>query len=250
MAVLMCRPSSISGMSWSAQGTWRGSGAGSMNTIVRFKPLRPIAVVDVWSICRNSLTMFDSNPKARTDLKPGTLYALIGEGAWVYYGQITPDKSVGFFRRRDREVADVPDILSSPVMAVVSVEYPSIGRALRAGRWTKLGRYALAEALRIVRPQVQWPVGTLTVTVWEGGVATRETRVEDPAIQDLEIMAAWDAEHHIPARLTADFGAEDADWHVGGPVCRERKVKEEMAIRFPDQLWHQLPPDWVRTDDR
>lgn len=198
-------------------------------------------------IPRNGAAMFEVNPKARADLKSGTLYALFGEGEWIYYGQVTSEKSVGFFRRRDHEVANVKDILSSPVMSVVSVAFPSITRALRAGRWVKLGRYDLAGALHIVPPQVQWPVGTLAVTIWEGGGATRETRLEDPAIQDLEVVAVWDAEHHLPARLTADFGVEEAAWHVGGPVSRERKLKEEMARRFPDQPWHQLPSDWVRT---
>ena len=191
--------------------------------------------------------MFERDPKARADLKAGTLYAVVGEGAWVYYGQVTPDKSVGFFRRRDREVADVQTILSSPTMAVVDVAYPSITRALRAGRWIKLGCYELVEALRAPRRVVQWPVGTLNVTVWEGAETTHETRVEDPTIQDLELMAVWDAEHHIPARLTADFGAEAPEWHIGGPIWRERRVKEELAKRSPDQPWHQLPSDWVGT---
>ena len=192
--------------------------------------------------------MFAPDPKARADWKPGTLYALMGEGQWVYYGQITPDKAVGFFRRRDRDVADVSDILTAPVMAVVTIEYPSLKHALRTGLWVKLGRYELAETLRVPRQRVQWPVGTLEVTIWEDGVPKRETRVEDPAIQDLEIMAVWDAVHNIPGRLTADFGAEEAKWHVGGPIWRERKVKEEYARRAPEMPWHQLPPDWVWTD--
>jgi len=195
--------------------------------------------------------VFQGDPKARADLKVGTLYAVLGEGELIYYGQVTPDKSVGFFRRRDREVADVQAILSSAVMAVVTVAYPSITRALRAGLWHKLGRYPLVEALRAPRRVVQWPVGTLSVTVWEVGAETaHETRVEDPAIQDLERVAVWDAEHHIPARLTADFGAEPPKWHIGGPLWRERRVKEEMAKRCPGHPWHQLPPDWVATEPR
>jgi hypothetical protein len=146
-------------------------------------------------------------------------------------------------------VADIPSILSSPVMAVLGVVYPSITRALRAGRWQKLGRYELVEALCAPQSVVQWPVGTLMVTVWEGAY-THETRVEDPAIQDLELVAAWDAEHHIPARLTADFGAEEPRWDVGGPIWRERKIKEEMAKRFPDQPSNRLPSDWVPTSDQ
>ena len=131
---------------------------------------------------------------------------------------------------------------------MVTVAYPSITRALRAGQWRKLGRYELVDALRSPQRVVQWPVGTLNVTVWEGAGTAHETRVEDPAIQDLEVMAVWDAQYHIPARLTADFGAEEPEWHIGGPIWRERRVKEEMAKRFADQPWHQLPPDWVQAN--
>jgi hypothetical protein len=191
--------------------------------------------------------MFASDPKARADLKSGTLYAVTGEGDWIYYGQVTVEKSVGFFRRRDRDVAEVPGILRSPVMSVISVGYPSITRALRAGHWKKLGRFELSQPLRSPPPRVQWPVGTLNVTVWHGERPTHETRVDDPAVQDYELMACWDAEHHIPARLTADFGQEEPRWHVGGPIWRERRIKEEIARRFPDQPWNQLPPDWVPT---
>ena len=205
------------------------------------------ADIDRLRMDRNDAVMFTADPKARADLKSGTLYALVGEGGWVYYGQVTPEKSVGFFRRRDREVSDVSSVLCSPVMAVVSVAYPSITRALRAGQWTKVGRYELVESLRAPRRVVQWPVGTLNVAVWEGADTIHETRVEDPAIQDLELMAVWDAQHHIPARLTADFGAEEPSWHVGGPIRRERRVKEETAKRFPDQPWNQLPTDWTPT---
>lgn len=206
------------------------------------------ADIDARNVCRDDVTMFEGDSRARADLKPGTLYALLGQGGWVYYGQVTPDRSVGFFHRRDRQVADVQTILSSSMMTVVSVAYPSITRALRTGLWAKLGRYEVVEALCAPRPTVQWPAGTVNATVWQGGQITHETRVEDPAIQDLELMAVWDAEHHIPARLTTDFGAEEADWHIGGPIRRERRVREEMAKRFFDQPWHQLPPDWVGTD--
>ena len=191
--------------------------------------------------------MLTGDPKARADLKAGTLYAVMGDGGWIYYGQVTPEKLVGFFRRRDRDVADALTVLCSPVMAVVAVAYPSVTRALRDGQWMKLGRYELVEALRNPKGIVQWPAGTLNVKVQKGTNTILETRLEDPTIQDLELMAVWDAQQHIPARLTADFGEEEPSWHVGGPIWRERKVKEEMAKRFPDQPWHQLPSDWVPT---
>jgi hypothetical protein len=87
----------------------------------------------------------------------------------------------------------------------------------------------------------------LTVTVWLDGKPAYDTRIEDPAIQKFERIAAWDAEHHLPARLKADFGVEVPAWHVGGPVWRERRVKEEFARRSPDRPEHRLPPDWVPT---
>jgi len=190
--------------------------------------------------------MFEIDPSAKTDLKPGTLYAIAGEEGWIYYGRVAADKVIEFFRRRDRHVAAVDDIITEPVMTAVAVVHPSIGRALRAGLWKKLGRAPLAKSVD-PRMIVQWPVGALKVSVWRGDTLSHETMVHDPAIQDMEIIAAWDAEHHIPKRLTADFGAEPAEWHIGGPIWRERRFKEELARRFPEQ--RRLPPDWVSTND-
>lgn len=168
-------------------------------------------------------------------MKPGTLYAVCGEDGWLYYGQVTPDKAIAFFRHRGRE-PDAPEaVLATPVMCVVGVAHPSITRALRAGGWKTLGRFPLDASLAEPPLGVQWPVGTLTVTVLSGGEVKFETRIDDPAIQDLEVVAFLDAQHHVPARLTADFSPADAAWHVGGPIWRERRVREEMARRRPDQ---------------
>ncbi len=208
------------------------------------------AIVDEPGNADHDIVMFEANPKGRFDLKSGTLYALFGEAHWIYYGQVSAEKTTGFFRRRDREVASVDEILNASLMAVIGVSYPSITRALRSGRWKKLGRFELAAELRELPPTVQWPVGTLNVTVWIGGEAAYETSVDDPAIQAFELIASWDAEEHIPARLTADFGHEEGEWHIGGPVFRERKIKEAFATRFPDQPWNALPPDWVHTSIR
>lgn len=188
--------------------------------------------------------MFEAVPKARADMTSGAVYAVTGEGGWIYYGQVTAEKRIGFFRFRSRETAEVAEVLAAPAMTVITVGVQSITAALRSGLWKKLGRFAVATAVAEPRPSVQWPVGTLTVTVWTAK-GTWDTRIEDPAIQDMEIVAGWDAEHHVAPRLTADFGEEKAPWHVGGPVWRERLIKQEMASRFPDQPWHALPQDWV-----
>lgn len=190
--------------------------------------------------------MFEPAPTARVDMKPGTLYALQGEGGWLYYGQITPEKNVGFFRRRDRELSDHGAVLASPIMSIITIAWPSITRGLRAGRWRKLGRFPLAQGLQMPCPLVQWTRGETTAEVWLAGERVKTTRIDDPSIQAMERMAVWDAEYHLPERLTADFGEEEAHWHVGGPIWRCRLVAERKAKRW-DEPWHALPDDWVPT---
>jgi hypothetical protein len=194
--------------------------------------------------------MFDGQPNARADLTAGALYAVAGEAEWIYFGQVTPEKKVGFFCRRHRSLPPPEIVLASSIISVVAVAHPSITRAMRNGLWKKLGRFPVADALVAPTPSVNWPVGTLVVTVCERGKLDRNTRAEDPAIQDMELMAVWDAEQHIPARMTADFEPERAEWHVGGPIWKERRIKEEMAKRFPDAPWHALPNDWVPITPR
>jgi hypothetical protein len=194
--------------------------------------------------------MFETAPTARADLKAGTVYAVTGENSWIYYAQVTSSRDLAFFRLRSRDLEAVDAPLSRPVMSTITVAVPSITRALRAGAWKHLGRHELAEEASAPTLHVQWPVGTLTVTVWQDGTPAFDTRADDPAIQAIELMAVWDAEAHIPQRLTADFGEEEAAWHVGGPIRRERLIREERARRWPDQPAHRLPPDWVSTSVR
>jgi hypothetical protein len=152
------------------------------------------------SMQSNDDAMFEIDPSAKTDLKPGTLYAIAGEEGWFYYRRVAADKAIEFFRRRDRQVAVVDDIIIEPVMAVVTVTHPSIGRALRSGFWKKLGRTPLPKSVA-PRMVVQWPAGTLKVSVWRGDVLSHETMVHDPAIQEMEIIAGWDAEYKIDGGL-------------------------------------------------
>lgn len=53
-----------------------------------------IAAIDPFDAGGKYVPMLEANPKARAELKPGTLYALLGEQEWVYYGQVTTDKAV------------------------------------------------------------------------------------------------------------------------------------------------------------
>lgn len=196
--------------------------------------------------------MFDADPKARGDLKAGVVYAIAAPDGSIFYGQVCPDKSVAFFERRDQNLADAQTACVGPILSRFVVFHYSIGEALRGGVWRKLGRAALQPELETDRYVVQWPVGTLTVSVWFGDRIVRTTRIEDPAIQAFEIMSVWDAAFHVPLRLLVDCSPSEAEnesstaWSVGGPVWRERRVREEYARRFPGRA-HALPADWAPT---
>ena len=193
--------------------------------------------------------MFEPDLKARTDLAAGVIYAVAAADGWIYFGQVTSEKRIGFLRFRSREIEDLDRILSMPVMSEVTVAWPSIGAALRLGQWKKIGKAALHPDLRVPRDQVQWPAGTSTVTVWPGdGSPTYDTRADDPAIQSLEVMAAWDAGAHIPDRLPADFDPA-CEEPLLGPILRVRRGKERLARQFPEVPWHALPTDWVPTGE-
>ena len=187
---------------------------------------------------------FPPAPRARADLKPGALYAVDGGDSFIYYGQVALNKQLGFFRFRSTTVA-IAEALSFEVMSRFSVSHPSIGRALRAGTWFSLGRHEVRSALVEEPVLVQWPVGTLEVTLWKGGTVLRTTQVHDPAIQHLEVIAAYDAVFHVPSRVKADFTQTLDTWSVGGSIWRERRKKQELASRHPEQPWHKLPADWV-----
>lgn len=183
----------------------------------------------------------------RASLKQGALYAIDGGDGFIYYGQVTPEKRIGFFRAKS-EVVSIPAALSADVMSCFLVGYPSIGRAVRSGKWLSLGTHPIHSALRDQASTVQWPVGTLEVTIWKGGVAIGTTQVHDPNIQDLELIAVYDAEFHVPKRLRVEYNDSRDAWSVGGSIRRERLKKQALAKNFPDSPWHQLPKEWVPVE--
>ena len=187
---------------------------------------------------------FHKAPRARANLKPGAVYAIDGGDSFIYYGQVAPNKQLGFFRCRSRRPL-VQRALASPMMSRFIVSLPSIGRALRSGAWQSLGQHELRSELVEEPIFVQWPVGTLEVTLWKGGRILKTTQVHDPKIQAFEIIAAHDAEFHVPARLKADFTQARDAWRVGGSIWRERLKKQELARRHPEEPWHALPAQWV-----
>ena len=195
----------------------------------------------------NQSLPFPPLPSARASLKQGALYAIDGEDGFIYYGQVTPEKSIGFFRVKS-EVVSIPAALSAEVMSRFIVGYPSIGRAVRSGKWLSLGTHPIHTALCDQFAKVQWPVGTTEVTIWKGGVIIGTTQVHDPSIQDLEIVAAYDAEFHVPERLRVDYDGSGDTWSVGGSIRRERLKKQALA-KFSDASWHQLPADWVPVEE-
>ena len=196
-----------------------------------------------------SMTLpFSPLPRSRADLRPGTLYAIDGGDSFIYYGQVAPEPLLGFFRFRSR-VVSVAEALSSEIMSRFAVDRSSIGAALRVGKWLGLGRHRLRAELNEEPILVQWPVGTLRVDLWKGSAIVGSANVHDPEVQHLEIIASYDAIEHVPARLRADFDQPGDAWMVGGSVLRERLLKQDLAARFPDKPWHNLPAGWVPASE-
>lgn len=189
--------------------------------------------------------MFEAIPNAKANLKAGAVYAIYGPDDWIYYGQFGKDKSMGFFRLRTRDLADEGEVLRSTLMCRFAVSYQSVGRALRSGNWKYLGTFPMYEALAIVRETIQWPVGTLDVSVWRDGKEVATTTVDDAAIRRSEIMAAWDAIYHVPERLKVDYDGAELGNTIGGPIWRERLIKQEFSKQFPEMPFHKLPTGWV-----
>jgi hypothetical protein len=187
---------------------------------------------------------FPNQPGARADLREGVLYAVDGRDGNIYYGQVCAKRDIGFLRYRSKNI-DGATAVAQSVMSRFMVNWPSIGRAIREGTWVKVGKYPIHPQLRSEPQTVQWPVGTLRVSVWQKGDVVRETDVHDPTIQHLEVIMVYDASSHVPARLVADFTNSEDSWKVGGTVWRERRLKEDRAARFPEQPWHRLPNGWV-----
>ncbi len=191
-----------------------------------------------------SAAIFRPDSSARADLRAGVVYGVDGGDGWVYHVQVDAHRGVAAYRFRST-APDPEAALAQPVMSRFCVAPASIGRALREGCWQKLARYPLPPALTIFPDTVQWPAGTLVVSVWSNGGATqRDARVEDPSIQELEVVAVFDAVSHVPARLVAEY-LDDDESHLRGSVWHHRRQFEALARRFPGR---SLPPGWVPTD--
>jgi len=190
---------------------------------------------------------FPPEPRARADLKPGALYAIDGGDSFIYYGQVAPNGQFGFFRFRSQAVS-VAGALCAEVMSRFGVLRPSVGEALRRGAWLHLGRHELRGELTEAPVLVQWPVGTLEVTLWKGATVIGTKQVHDPEIPNLEVITAYDAVYHVPSRLRADFTQAEDAWSAGGSVLRERRKKEALAAQHPEQPWHKLSAGWVPVE--
>jgi len=188
---------------------------------------------------------FKPSPKARANLRAGSVYAIDGGDSHVYFGQIALDKTVGFFKYRSTNISNIEKVLERPLMSRFGVNYQSIGLALRAGNWLNLGKFHLNVELSTIPFVVQWPFGTLEVTIWRGNEEVGKTKIHDPKIQNYEVISSYDAVEHVAERLRGDFEGGNDAWQSGGPVWRMRLKKEKLAERFPSQPGHALPEDWV-----
>jgi hypothetical protein len=177
---------------------------------------------------------FGPDPKARGSLRSGTVYAVSGLDGWIYWAQVKSELEIGFFGHRSRDPTDTSKALESEIVLELTVGHPSIGKAVRSGIWKKIGVFRIGPSLAVNRPRVHWSdvdremghgqVNVLDLTKNEGSV----TFVDDPAIQHLELAAAWDAEYHVPERLAVVFGdKQPAPYSLGNVAF----MREQLAGR-------------------
>lgn len=160
----------------------------------------------------------------RANLGLGYVYAITGSDGMTYAGQIATQNMVGFFRWRGA-LPEVNAALECPLMFRCGVSRDSVGRALRAGVWKSLGLRDLHAELRKEPVLVQWPTFSSHAKLWQGEQIVGITPIDDPAIQQLEVIAAWHAQHHIPHRLTAEYHNDDSAWSWRGRVVDVRRQR-------------------------
>lgn len=165
---------------------------------------------------------FPPAPKAHPNLKVGSLFAIDGGDGFVYYGQVAPFDVFAFPRFRSHTL-DAAGALSAPIMSRFVVQFASVVKAVRGGIWVTLGRQPLWPELNVQPVMAQWPVRTQRLTLWQGSQMIRDAMASDPDVQDVEVLAAYDASAHVPRRLVADF---NLDVEAGGSVLGHRLKKE------------------------
>ena len=119
------------------------------------------------------------------------------------------------------EIAETTDVLASPIRSRVSINGPSVGRGLRRGAWKKLGQYALRDELKGHPSIVQWPVGTLDVTVWTGRGPSRVTQLM------IHRSKIWKS-----SRTGMPFITSRLDWPL---ITRPMKRAKRLPARGPSE---------------
>ena len=153
--------------------------------------------------------MGSARTQAKASWIPGTLYAVDGGEGWIYYGQVSASKgNIGFLRHRTRDLDTRPEIPAYPLMSRICIAWPSLGRAL-AGQAVALAQPCRAAfrdspartaslCARLIR--ITCRRGMTEDRAGQPGTILRtwHTRIDDPEIQNFEVMSVWDAEHHLP----------------------------------------------------
>lgn len=178
------------------------------------------------------MTIDSSKETTRAKLKSGYLYAVRGADNLLYVGQVAGQNMVGFLRWRG-EVADVDAAFKSTLMFRCGVFRDSIGRALRSCAWTVVGYRELHPQLQDDPILVQWPNFSTQAWLWRGAHAFGHTTIDDPSIQQLEVIGAWDAEYHIAQRLPAEFNDDELGWQWRGRVA---DIRLQRAMQGLDTL--------------
>lgn len=169
------------------------------------------------------------------------VYRLYVRGRTIF-AQVDPWRSIAFFNAvaftRDR----LGDTLRTNPMCILHVNWQSVGRALRTGAWCALGVHPMSDLLRSPKRFAHWPGFSETLVIWSGTSPEAVFRHDDPDVQDIELMAEWDAETQVSQRLEHELGLQ-LHPKVTGPVWRERMLRASFGLTTePPRTMKRLQP--------
>lgn len=169
------------------------------------------------------------------------VYTLVVDGRMVV-AQVDPWRSIAFFDALGFTTDHLQGALSTRPLCILFVNAPSIGRAMRAGAWQPLGLHPMSDIVRSPKRHAHWPAFSETLVIWSGTSPEAVLRYDDPTVQDVEVMAEWDAQTQVPDRLQHELGLRLIP-KITGPIWRERVLRASFGLTTtPPRSVQKLQP--------
>ncbi len=179
--------------------------------------------------------------RAGDRMLPGTVYT-VTVGDRTVFAQVDPWRSVAFFKSQTETGNPLQASLLKQPLCALHVNFQSVGRVLKTGAWRALGVHPMSEIVRSPKRFAHWPSFSETLVVWCGTSPERVLRHDDPEVQDVELMAVWDAQIQVPKRLEDELGIQFHP-NMTGPVWRERILRASYGLTTePPRTLQRIQP--------